>query len=52
MSHEEPDEDFEDADNDSIFEGTCNACQGTGQEYEGDVVVGDCQVCGGSGFND
>ncbi len=42
LSYEEPD----------VFEGTCEACQGTGQEYEGDVVVGDCPHCAGSGFND
>jgi len=30
----------------------CEYCQGTGDKMEGDVVVGVCQVCGGSGVNE
>jgi len=29
----------------------CITCSGTGQEMEGDVVVGDCPVCFGSGMS-
>ena len=28
---------------------TCDDCSGTGQDYEGDIVVGDCPTCGGQG---
>lgn len=30
----------------------CPACGGTGQELEGDVVVGDCPHCEGTGILD
>ena len=46
---EEPDIDEYVDDDSDIFEGACEACSGTGQQYEGDVVVGNCLVCGGSG---
>ena len=45
---EEPDIDeyVDDFENDT----PCDACSGTGQHYEGDVVVGEtCPICGGSG---
>lgn len=29
----------------------CTACSGTGQEMEGDTVVGDCPECFGSGMS-
>jgi len=30
----------------------CPTCSGTGDEYEGDVCVGFCPSCGGSGILD
>ena len=30
----------------------CPHCSGTGDEYEGDVCVGSCPSCGGSGLLD
>jgi len=30
----------------------CPNCNGTGKEYEGDIIVGECDFCGGSGYID
>ncbi len=30
----------------------CKACDGTGMEFAGDVHIGDCSHCGGSGTDD
>ena len=30
----------------------CPHCSGTGDEYEGDVCIGECPSCGGSGILD
>lgn len=30
----------------------CPQCSGTGEEYNGDVMVGFCPSCGGSGILD
>lgn len=30
----------------------CQNCQGTGQQYAGDVVIGDCVRCDGTGWDD
>ena len=32
-------------------DGRCESCMGTGQDYEGDIVVGQCIICDGSGFD-
>ncbi len=30
---------------------SCKHCQGTGDKYEGDLVVGECPFCFGEGFS-
>ena len=35
-----------------MTDGRCERCQGTGQKMEGDIVVGDCCFCDGTGFDD
>jgi len=44
------DEDHE-PDIDDTFD-SCNSCDGTGMELEGDLVIGDCPTCNGSGVSE
>lgn len=37
---------------DDSLEMDCPGCSGTGKQYEGDLIVGDCNLCGGSGISD
>lgn len=31
---------------------SCPACDGTGERFDGDVHMGPCQLCGGTGLAD